>query len=119
MHTPGWDPDFVNDAEDVFVKEVAPAVQEIEEKIRDSRSLAELLPRVTRPENLSVGATLGIAAYNLASLPEIAALAVGGSVSFAAAARNVYLEHRKTQKEVEGQRLFFYYETGRRLEKQY
>ena len=34
-----------------FVREIAPAVQEIEEKIRDNRFLAELLPRMTRPQD--------------------------------------------------------------------
>ena len=36
MRAAGWDPEFVNEAEDVFVREVEPAVQEIEDTVRDS-----------------------------------------------------------------------------------
>jgi len=115
MRASGWDPDFAGDAEEVFTREVAPAVQEIEEKIRDNRFLAELLPRMTRPQDWGVGAGLGMMAYNLASLPELASLAVAGGVGFAGATRNVYLEYREGQREIEGQRLFFYREAGQCL----
>lgn len=115
VRTSGWDPDFTGDAEDVFMKKVAPAVREIEEAVRDNRFLAELLPRMIRPQDWTAGASFGMAAFNLASLPEIASLAVGGGVGFAAAARNVYLKHQAGQREIEGKRLFFYREAGRRL----
>ena len=39
MRAPGWDPRFAADAEDVFVREVAPAVQEIEEMVEHDRDL--------------------------------------------------------------------------------
>lgn len=116
MRSSGWDPDFAGDAEGVFVREVAPAVQEIENAVHDNRFLAELWPRMTRSQDWGAGAAIGMAAFNLASLPEIASLAVGGGVGFAAAARNVYLEHRTGQREIESKRLFFYREAGRRLE---
>lgn len=115
MREPGWNPDFDADAEDVFVKKVAPAVKEIEEKIEDNRFLAELLPRMTRPQDWGSGAALGMAAYNLASLPELASLAIAGGTGFAGAARNAYLEHRDVRREIRGERLFFYREAERRL----
>lgn len=115
MRVAGWSPDFAADAEGVFVREIAPAVQELEEMVRDNRFLAELLPRMTRPQDWGVGAGLGMMAYNLASLPEIASLMVAGSVGFAGAARNTYLEHREAQRTIRGDRLFFYREAARRL----
>lgn len=115
MRAEGWDDEFADAAEDVFVREVTPAVQEIEEMVRDDSFLAELWPRMTRPQDWAAGGTFGMAAFNLASLPELASLAVGGTVGFAAAARNMYLEHRDAQRAIEGHRLFFYREAGRRL----
>ena len=100
----------------MFVREVDPAVREVEEMIRDNRFLAELWPRMTRPQDWAAGGTFGMVAFNLASLPEITSLAVGGTVGLAAAARNTYLEHRNAQRETEGHRLFFYREAGRRIE---
>lgn len=115
MRAAGWDPEFVGDAEGVFVDEVEPAVQEIEEMIRDDRFLSRLAPAVTEPQNWAAGGALGMAAYSLASLPELASLAVGGGVGFAAGARQAYQEWRKAQKAAEQKELFFYYEADRRL----
>jgi hypothetical protein len=42
MRASGWDPDFAGDAEAILVREVAPAVQEIEDTVRDNNLLAEL-----------------------------------------------------------------------------
>ncbi len=115
MRAQGWEPEFAANAEDVFVREVAPAVQEIEEMVRDDRFLAALWPRMSRPQDWAAGGTFGMLAFNLASLPEITSLAVGGTVGLAATARNTYLEHRDAQRAIEGHRLFFYREAGRRL----
>ena len=116
MRAQGWDADFAADAEEVFVRDVAPAVQELEDMVRDNRFLFELLPRMSRPQDWGVGAGLGMIAYNLASLPEITSLVVAGSVGFAGAARNTWIEHRDARREIEGHRLFFYREAGRRIE---
>ena len=115
MRAAGWDPEFVDDAEDVFVREVEPAVQEIEDAVRDSSFVAQLIPSMTASQNWAAGGTLGMAAYNLASLPELASLAVGGGVGFASGVREAYLEWRKGRRGVERKELFFYYEAGRRL----
>ncbi len=119
MRAQGWDPEFADAAEDVFVREVDPAVRDIEEMVGDDSFLSELWPRMSRPQDWALGGTFGMVAFNLASLPEITSLAVGGTVGFAAAARNAYLEHRDArrdaQRAMEGHRLFFYREAGRRL----
>ncbi len=115
MRASGWNPEFAADAEEVFIREIAPAVQEIEDAIHDNRFLAELWPRMTRPQDWGAAATFGMAAFNLFSLPAIASFSVTGSTGLAAAARNVYLEHKAGQKEIEGKRLLFYREAGQRL----
>ncbi len=58
---------------------------------------------------------MGVAAYTLASLPELTSLAVGGAVGLAASGRSTYLKWREGQRDIEGHRLFFYYGAGRRL----
>ncbi len=57
---------------------------------------------MTRPQDWGVGAGLGMMAFNLASLPELASLAIAGGVGFPGVARNVYLEHREAQRGIEG-----------------
>jgi hypothetical protein len=115
MRAAGWDPEFASDAEEVFIKEVEPAVQEIEDAIRDSSFVAQLLPAMTAPQNWAAGGALGMAAYNLYCLPELASLAVGGGVGFAAGTREAYLKWREGRRGVEKKELFFYYEAAGRL----
>ena len=115
MRAQGWDPEFAAAAEDVFVREVAPAVQEIEEMVEHDRNLRTILTRASRPTEMALGPALGIAAYTVASLPMIASLAVMGTVSAAGAARNAIVEHREAWRAIEGHGLFFYREAGRRL----
>lgn len=74
------------------------------------------MTRVSRMQEWGPSAHLGMLAYNLASPPEIASLAVAGSVGLAAAVRNERVEHREARREIKGHRLFFYREAGRRLE---
>jgi hypothetical protein len=102
MRTAGWDPEFVDDAEDVFVREVEPAVQEIEDAVRDRSFVAQLLPSMTASQNWAASGALGMAAYNLASLPELVSLAVGGGVGFASGVREAYLEWRKADEVSKG-----------------
>ena len=115
MRAQGWDAEFAAAAEDVFVREVTPAVQELEDMIEHDRDLRTLLTRVTRPTEMAFGPALGVAAYALGLLPQIASLAVMGTASALGAARNVVVEHRAAQREIEGHGLFFYREAGRRL----
>ncbi len=116
MRAQGWDEEFASDAEDVFVREVAPAVQEIEEMVRTDRALSTLWQRMNRPQDWALGPTLGVATYTLASFPEIASLSVAGGVGLAGAIRNARAEHREAQRAIEGHGLFFYREAGRRIE---
>lgn len=104
MRAQGWDAEFAAAAEDVFVREVAPAVQEIEEMVEHDRDLRTLRDRLSRPLNLALGPALGVAAYTVASLPAIASLAVMGTVSAADAVRNALVEHREAQRAIEGHR---------------
>ena len=114
MRTQGWDEDFAVDAEDVFVREVAPAVREIE----DGRAQPgpEDAPDARHP-GAGVGPSvgLGMLAYSLVSLPELASLAVTGTVGLAAAVRNERVEHAEAMREIQVHRLYFYREAGRRL----
>ncbi len=115
MRAASWEPEAAGDAVELLVKEVEPAVLEIEELVQTNHLRGHLTNALTDPQHWTAGGALGVAAYNLASLPELASLAVGGTVGLAASARKAYLEWREMQQEIEGKHLFFYYEAGRRL----
>lgn len=112
VHSAAWDQDFVSDADQVFRREVEPAVQEIEEEIRANRFIAELARKAVDVQVVvSGGSALALAVTTL-GLDAIAALAVGGAVGGLKAAYDAYIEWDKRKREVEQNQLFFYYKAG-------
>jgi hypothetical protein len=115
IQSASWDEDFVSDADQVFRREVEPAVQDIEEEIRANSFIAELARKAVDAQAvLSGGSALALAVTTL-GLPAIAALAVGGTVGGGKAAYDAYTEWSKRNREVEQNQLFFYYKAGQLL----
>lgn len=110
-----WDKDFPNEAEEVFYREVAPAILEIEESLKTNRYLHQLTEGGSR--SLAEAATLSMAIHSLASLPEITSAVLGGGISAVSASYRAYREWKQSRQEAEKNQLFFYYQTGKRLER--
>jgi hypothetical protein len=110
-----WDSDFVSDADEVFRREVAPTVLDIEEEIRSNNFIAELARQaVDVPVVVSGGSALALAVTTL-GLSGMAALAVGALVGGGKAAYDAYTEWSQKQRETEQNQLFFYYRAGHLL----
>lgn len=110
-----WDEDFVSDADQVFRREVEPAVLDIEEAIRTNSFIAELTRKAVDAQAvLSGGSALALAVTTL-GLPAIAALAIGGAVGGGKAAYDAYVEWSKRNREVEQNQLYFYYRASQLL----
>lgn len=109
----GWDADFPLEAEHIFLRDVEPAVLEVREAVEESASLHELATRAVRPADLAAG--LGLMMASLEHLPGAAAVALGASVTAAGTLRSAYKDWRDEKREIEGNRMFFYYGAGERL----
>lgn len=118
-----WDDDFSSDAEQVFRRDVEPAIEEIEQGIRNNRYLRELaynLPKA--PIVVTAGSVLSAVVAQLSAWPELATYGVGaGLISGATAVAQTVLETRKAwreeQNKIEQNNLFFYYRTKELLKK--
>jgi hypothetical protein len=112
VQSAAWDQDFVSDADQIFRREVEPAVQDIEEEIRANSFIAELARKAVDVQVVvSGGSALALAVTTL-GLDAIAALAVGSAVGGFKAANDAYREWDKRNREVEQNQLFFYYKAG-------
>lgn len=109
----GWDADLPLEAEHVFLKEVEPAVQELREAVEESASLRELATRAVRPADLATGLTLTVVGAE--HLPGAAAVGLGAAVAVAGTVRGAYQDWHKQRREIEGNRMFFYYGAAERL----
>jgi hypothetical protein len=115
IKTASWDENFPSDADQVFRREVEPAVLNIEEEVQSNKFIAELVRKaVDKPIILAGGSALALAVTTL-QLPALAALAVGGLVGGGSALYDAYKEWSNKAREIEQNQLFFYYRAGKFL----
>jgi hypothetical protein len=114
-----WDEGFAREVDDLYRREVAPALLEVEEALKELGVRPTLLRVAAGKEALvaAATATLGLAAAGGAApgdLPHLlfSATALGGVASAAGEAR----ERRKVQGEVEHNAFYFLYQAGQYLD---
>lgn len=120
-----WDDDFEYECSMLYHKDVAPAVQEIDELSRENSFIKNLTGKVVSDEKflesvpgliMSVAAAGIIPSFTDAISADTAILATGG----AWAAQKIvaaYNEHRDKKKEIIQKDLYFYYKAGKLLSK--
>ncbi|MFN3597041.1 MAG: hypothetical protein ACK41D_07195 [Rubricoccaceae bacterium] len=109
-----WDESFVADAEQVFVREVAPAVRDIEDAIASTPYLRTLISRFADRGSALSAPILSIAVTQATALPDLLGLAFGG-LSVGANLYTAHQDWREKRRQVEGNHLFFYYAAGKEL----
>jgi hypothetical protein len=113
-----WDQDFSSDAEQVFRKEVEPAVLDIEDAIKSNNYLAALGRTIyDKPLTLPAGSALAVAMSHLSSLPHLYSEAIGISAALASVISAVTKDWKEKQLKAEQNQLFFYYRARKDLTK--
>jgi hypothetical protein len=120
-----WDADFPIEADEIFYKDITPAVQEIEEAVKSNSYIAAVLRRVGDKyvaPFLAGPAALAVAISPLSSLPETVSQAINSgawiaptAAASAGVAFNAYQEWKQKRENIEKNDLFFYYQAGKRL----
>lgn len=110
-----WDTNFPFDAEQVFNRDVAPAILNIEDEVKANSYLKELARKwFDKPLLLTGGSALALAVSNL-PIPSIAALSLGITANTVAALYDTNKEWRAKQRAIEQNNMFFYYRAGEML----
>ena len=110
IESPSWQVEgFAEEAELVFRETVAPTVERIEERVEGDPDLKELSYRYG-PSLLGGASSIGALLASGSALGDLAALAAGLSSGWHAVAAR-----RSQRKELEGERLYFYYRAGKML----
>jgi hypothetical protein len=116
IKTASWDKDFPMEAEQVFYREVEPAVLDIEDAIRSNSYLATLVRKIAdKPLLVPGGSALALVVSQLSFLPDIAALCLGIGTAASPVVYDVRREWRQKQQAIEQNSLFFYYGARERL----
>ncbi|OZC01783.1 hypothetical protein [Rubricoccus marinus] len=112
-----WDADFARDAEQVYRRDVAPAVEDIRDAIQSTGYLRALVSRYAdRPALLAplAAPALALAVAGPDALTHAVGLAIGG-LSVAANAAQARYDAGDRAREAEAHRLFFYVAAGDRF----
>jgi len=116
IKTVAWDKDFPVEADQVFYQKVAPTILELEERVKQTKSLSNFVARLASRPSAS-GGTLSVLISQALALPSLAstALTLGGLVSAGATSVLEYREIIKERREIEQNQLFFYYRAEKLL----
>lgn len=112
-----WDKDFILDVENIMIKEVEPAILDIEESIIQNQYLSMLIRRMTTKPG--AGITGGILGFGISSLTQFSELFVpvmGFLSGTAFTAYDVYKEWQNNKINLEKNCMFFFYKAGKLLE---
>jgi hypothetical protein len=109
-----WDSTFSHESERVFLRDVAPALQDIEDQTRSNRYLAKLTNRYAQDPSKFAVPGLFLAVTQLTNLPEIVAL-IFGTASIGTNVVDVFNEWSSEKTAIAQNQLFFYYKASERL----
>ncbi|MBK8901585.1 MAG: hypothetical protein IPM53_10415 [Anaerolineaceae bacterium] len=113
-----WDDDFPIEAEELFIREVAPAIQDLEETIEENKILTAFLKKHSdSPLILPTNAALGLIMSQNLPGEIIRGLGLGIAASSVAFVYGVYDEWKSGKKVVEQNNLYFYYQAAQKVEK--
>ncbi len=109
-----WDEDFTSEADILFVRDVAPAVEEIRDAVVSDPLLARLAcSAVSKPIPAASGSVFGILIAPALDLPQ----AVGIGLGLAAAGYKEYREWKKDTARLRQNAMYFFYRAGELLSK--
>jgi hypothetical protein len=105
-----WDKHFPFEADEIFIREVAPAILEIEDKVKSSNYLVTMIVRKTADaKSLVSGSALSFFVERFDLLPKLASIGLGLAVPLAIAIFDAFKARQKEKQEIEKHNLYFYY----------
>ena len=116
IKTASWDADFAFEADQVFQRDVEPAILEIEEAVRSNSYMSMLARRfVDKPLVVPGGSALAMLMSQLSAVPQVVTQALGVGATAGLVAYDAYKEWQKQKQSTERNQLYFYYKAGQLL----
>jgi hypothetical protein len=116
IKTASWDQDFQFEADQVFQRDVEPAILDIEEAVRSNNYLTALTRKFAdKPLAVPGGSALAMLMSHLSAVPDVVSQALGIGVASGVIAYDAYKEWQKGRQTAEQNQLYFYYRAGELL----
>jgi hypothetical protein len=107
-----WDNDFTIEVDTVFMREVAPAIQELEHAVRHNKAIQPFARKLLG--DFTNSSLVGFIASQFV-LPEVVAGAVGLTAGASRAIYEASMDKKEKAREIKSNHLFFYYRAGEML----
>lgn len=109
IQSASWDEDFTVEAEQVFRRDLAPAVLDIEDAVKSQPSLLALSLRKAADKNVLLTSLFSFVVSNFTDLPKITQLMLMAGTAGATTALEVWNEWQNQKGSIEKNQLYFYY----------
>jgi hypothetical protein len=105
-----WEPGFAREAESLIIRDVEPAILEIEQKVRDAKIHRHLLkPLAANEWKMSAGGAIAVGVSHLAGAPSLLTGLLGATLPFAPLVHGAVASWRGESEQVERHPFYFYY----------
>lgn len=115
IKTASWDENFSTEAENVFHKEIEPAVLDIEDAVKSNSSLLSLATRKVADAPALATSAFSFFISHLTAFPTVTGLAMAASIGVGTAFYDAYKKWREQEQKVGQNQLYFYYRAGELL----
>jgi hypothetical protein len=113
-----WNKDFPPEADKIYLRDVKPALLDMEEAIQSNKFLTTLIKKLAeKPATLPTGSLFSIAISQFSSLPKELAASLGIGLASASLIYEAYDEWARKNQAIEQNKLYFYYGAGKLLSK--
>jgi hypothetical protein len=112
-----WDEEFIAEIEEIFHREIEPAVLDIEDAVKTNGSMFELATRkLVGAPALGTSSLFSFMVSQFSSLPTITRMVMAAGLGIGTAIYDAYRQSQKQDIALEQNQLFFYYKAGRLLQ---
>jgi hypothetical protein len=114
-----WGRDFPPEAEKIYLRDVKPAMLDIEDAVQSNNFFDSLMEKLTENPIMlpAAGSLLSIVVSQFSSLPKELVTSLGIGLASAPLVYKAYDEWAKKNHSIEQNKLYFYYSAGRHLNK--
>lgn len=111
-----WKGDFSLEVEEIYLQHVEPAILDLENAYKSSKSLLNIFPKTLQYKGIAATSVLGLAISQLNQFPKIVVpLSIAGALTLGT--YEAVRERRQEIEKVENHQLFFYYKAASSLSK--
>jgi hypothetical protein len=113
-----WGKDFPPEADKIYLRDVKPALLDIEDAIQSNKFLTTVLTKfMEKPAMLPETSVFSLAISQFSSLPKELAAGLGVGIASASIIYDAYNEWARKNQAIEQNKLYFYYGAGKSLSK--